>query len=730
MIYLLLGIAWTVVILIVPLLALRQARQASERVERLSLRILELEARLRAQASPAPASEAPSAPREVQVSAPPPPGLKSRPTEAAATAPGLEARPARETDDSLERRIGARWLLYLGVGAVVIGAAYFVKLAFDNQWINATTRVLIGAAGGAVLIAAGLRFVRAGYQFYGQVLAGGGLAVLYLSAYAAFTFYGLVERLAAFGLLAAITALAAAVADVQRSQALALAAVSGGFLTPFLIGGGTASPTPLFTYNAVLVAGTLYLARRREWPALHIVSLVLTFLSLTAWASRYYTRDRYLEVELFLTLFCAMFLYILRENWRSKHPHASIATFVLLAAPIAYHVASLTILGPHRPAFLVYVIASTVAGVIAGVRLNSAPLRLVVWLGVLLPMIGWVDDVAARWNVAAVSGLLAIYGSHLLAQREAQARRSTHSGAETAIAHLNGLGFFAAVYTLLADEWVAWMAAIAVTLAMGNGAIAWMMRRAGWPLWLHYLSVALTLAAAATALQFDGAWLTLAWGVEGTAVVWIALRERREWLRRAGLLLLAVAAARLFDTLVSPVSATHIALFNSRTALAAALIAALYFLARLHRLTPHLGPGGRQWRARFLVLANAATLVALTAEIDAYFFARDAEAFRGGPTVASARTLSVVREMSRSIAWTAYAVALIAIGIRRRYAPLRYLAIAVVGVTLLKVFLVDLAELDRIYRVLTFIIVGVLLLLASYLYQRHTTAGAPEVPTL
>ena len=728
MFFVLLALVWLAVTLVIPVLALRYALQASRRVERLTQMVSDLEGRLTAVAAAAepPPIPARQPPLDAPAPAPPPRTVPTATPGAAAAAAPRDTR----TDDTLERRIGAHWLLYVGIGAFVTGVAYFVKLAFDNQWINATTRVLAGAAGGAVLIAAGFRFVRRGFAFYGQVLAGGGLAILYLSAYASFAYYDLVPRIPAFGLLAAITALAAAVADLQRSQPLAMAAVIGGFLTPFLIGGGSGSPTPLFTYDAVLVAGTMYLARRREWPALHIASLALTYVSLTGWAARHYTPARYLEVELFLTLFCAMFLYILRENWRSRQPLARVASLVLLAAPVAYHVASLSILGPHPAALLVYVIAATVAGAIAGVHLDDARVRLIVWLGVTLPTIGWADDAASRWNVAAVSALLAMYGTHLLAQREALARRFARPGAEAAIAHLNGLGLFGGAFVLLADERVTWMAPIAGALGAWNAALAFAMRRARWAIWLHYLAVGLTLGAVALALQLDGGWLTLAWAVEGTVVVWIAARQRRTWLRRAGLLLLFVAVVRLFATLTSPVPAAHPTLFNNRTGLAVALIAAVYFAARLHgRAAQPDAAGLRPWRTALLIVANVMTLAALTAEIDAYFLTRDAEAFRGGTPLATARTLSVAREMSRSIAWTAYAVVLIAIGIRRRFAPLRYLAIAIVGVTLLKVFVIDLAELDRIYRVLTFMIVGVLLLIASYLYQRHLTGTTtPDAP--
>ena len=81
-------------------------------------------------------------------------------------------------------------------------------------------------------------------------------------------------------------------------------------------------------------------------------------------------------------------------------------------------------------------------------------------------------------------------------------------------------------------------------------------------------------------------------------------------------------------------------------------------------------------------------------------------------------TADLARQVTLSIVWAAYGVLLVGIGIARRYAPIRYLAIALLAGTIGKVFLVDLAQLDRVYRVLSVIGLGVLLIVASYLYQR------------
>ena len=81
----------------------------------------------------------------------------------------------------LEEAIGGRLLLYVGTLVLILGAAFFLKYAFDREWITESMRVVFGALAGVALVAGGLRLGRIGYAAYGQVLTGGGLAVLYLS---------------------------------------------------------------------------------------------------------------------------------------------------------------------------------------------------------------------------------------------------------------------------------------------------------------------------------------------------------------------------------------------------------------------------------------------------------------------------------------------------------------------------------------------------------------------
>jgi hypothetical protein len=274
--------------------------------------------------------------------------------------------------DELETRIGSRWLLYVGVVAIIVGVGYFEKLAIDNGWISEAARVIQGGVAGLLLIAAGLRFVRKGYSLYGQILCGAGIAILYVSTYAAFNFYLLLSQPLAFAAMSAITMLAAWLANRQRSQQLALVAVGGGFATPFLLPATIDAQAALFGYDAILIAGTMFLSRRRDWPMLNVVSYAATVLTIFAWAADFYTPAKYLTTEMFLTLYCAMFLYILGGPVRSERPAAKAERAVLATAPVGYYVLSLVILAGHSTALLIYLVLLSLVGVLVSTRFGSS----------------------------------------------------------------------------------------------------------------------------------------------------------------------------------------------------------------------------------------------------------------------------------------------------------------------------------------------------------------------
>jgi uncharacterized membrane protein len=126
--------------------------------------------------------------------------------------------------------------------------------------------------------------------------------------------------------------------------------------------------------------------------------------------------------------------------------------------------------------------------------------------------------------------------------------------------------------------------------------------------------------------------------------------------------------------------------------------------------------------AALRLLANVIGLTLFTSEITAYWHLHDRRL-----SASAAPNGFFAREMMLSITWAIYATVLIVVGLWKRYAPIRYFAMAVFAVTIVKVFAVDLAELDRLYRVASIIGLGVLLLVTAFLYQR--LRGSDDVET-
>ena len=391
------GVAF-IVTLIVPILGWVRAAQAMNEVRQLRTRMAALEQELRklAKARVVPVADAgsdvhsepvtaPPGAGEVHVAAAPPVETPAQELIAAPAVPepvpawssALRARaatPPEHTGDgrgvpcpNWRRRRSGDWRAAASVHGRPDGhpgAGFLPQVRRSTGTaITEWMRVAIGIVSGIGFVALGLRLARAGYRGYGQILSGVGLAALYLSVYAAFSFYDLIGRTEAFALLFSVTVAAAWLSDRQESQGMAVMAVGGGFLTPFLVGGDADAQITLFSYVALLIVGTLWLARRRGWPLLLVMAYGFTLMTVGAWAADYYTPSKYLRTTLLLTMFCGLFILARWEVAASTTPSARFANRILASAPLLYHIASVGLLFNHGVALLVYLIAVSLVGV-------------------------------------------------------------------------------------------------------------------------------------------------------------------------------------------------------------------------------------------------------------------------------------------------------------------------------------------------------------------------------
>ncbi|MFO7695234.1 MAG: DUF2339 domain-containing protein [Vicinamibacterales bacterium] len=703
---------------VVPIATFLRTRKVAGDITRIDARLDALEnellrARVAArQAGPAAGAGPSASPASPAVPSPPAEPVVSAPTAAMTPAPAAPIAPGTGRAESLESRIGGRWLLYIGTAALVLGIGFFVKYAFDNDWINETGRVLIGAAVGLAMVLGGHRIARRGYALYGQIVAGGGFAALYISVFAALAFYGLVGRPAAFGLMVLVTAGAALAADVHRSPGLAVFAAAGGFLTPFLVGGGENAQVTLLSYDAILAAGAMVMASRRNWPVLNAVSYACVLFTFLGWADRFYTPAQWIPTQVFLTIFGALFTGAGIRAQRAGTGLTGLVGPLLLTAPLVFHAASVANLQPHWMALLLYLTFASVAGVAASMTLDGAWLRLVAFALIAPVLWQWIDSHAGPgWRLAPAAVALAVYAMNLVAIGERLARRTGRwLKADLLLFHAGALGLFGGLYAIFDPVATASMPALALALAAWHGLLTWFWRGTSEEAGLNSLAAAFAMLGFAIGLQFDMWWSVVGWAVEAAAIVWVGLKSRRDWMRLGGALLLAWAVLLLIRLGFFEAPAGFSPVLNARVGATLAVVAVCYVLALLYkRRAGHVPDRAALEIAALYIVGNVLTIVLFTTEISFYWQMQEA-------TDATAR---LARSASVSVAWAVYGTALIVVGIVRKYAPVRYLAIALLAMTIVKAFVSDLSMLGGIYRIIGFVCLGVFLLLGAWLYQRY-----------
>ena len=521
-----------------------------------------------------------------------------------------ETGPVHETlPPDFENVVAGKWLNYIGIVAILFAATFFLKYAFDNNWVGPGARVGIGVVCGVALIVWSEWLLRRGYTYFSEGIVALGGTVLYLSLWAGSHYYDLFSSGVSFAGMIAVTAGLVAISLRRDSQRLALLALIGGFLTPALLSTGANHEIVLFSYTALLSVAMLVLERTRRWSWLPPLAFFAAQLYFFGWYSDFYSSD-----ALILTLAFALLFFLI---------------FNALPILSAYRD------GRIAPAETFLAVANTACFLVA------------------LEQMLWPDN---RWTLTL--WLVVLATAHLLAAH-------IHSPEEKSTGPLASLS------------------------------------------WL-YTALALLCISLAIPARLEDQWLTIAWAVEAVVLVWIGARLASAWLRAAGLIFLAITALRL---LILPVPGGAF-LWNQRF-LTYAVGVASFALSCIfvRKISSSLAPEERPAFFFVAVAINVYALIALSWEFWDFVGRMQPYTNQGWSA----------QELSLSLLWTLYATALILFGMVRRSPLLRWQALALFAIVAAKVFLFDLSSLSRFYRIISFFVLGVLLLAVSFLYQRRAS---------
>lgn len=206
--------------------------------------------------------------------------------------------------------LGGNMIVNAGIAILFIGLAFLARYLTEHVTVPVELRLAGIALVAIVLTAVGWR-LRTRRTAYAQVLQGGGIAVLYLTLFVSFRWYGVLGMASAFVLMAVVAALAAALAVLQEAPALAVVGALGGFATPLLLSTGAGNHVALFSYYLLLDLGIAAIAWFRTWRALNLIGFAFTFGVGGLWGLTKYQPDNYASAQAFLIIFFLVFVAVL-----------------------------------------------------------------------------------------------------------------------------------------------------------------------------------------------------------------------------------------------------------------------------------------------------------------------------------------------------------------------------------------------------------------------------------
>jgi len=212
------------------------------------------------------------------------------------------------------------WLNKIGIGLLFLAMVFLFRYAVEQGWLTPWIRIIIGLGVGAGLLGLNWR-LRKNHHHFSQVLAGGGIAIEYLTGFAALQLYQLVPFWLAMLFMTLVTLLAFALALQQDEAIYSVIGVTGGLLTPFLLDASHLAETAVLAYTLLilLLAGLIYW--RRGWQLLLWTALLGSWSILFAVGLDIRRSQRWnMQAGILITLAVAWLLPIYREVIQRARP--------------------------------------------------------------------------------------------------------------------------------------------------------------------------------------------------------------------------------------------------------------------------------------------------------------------------------------------------------------------------------------------------------------------------
>ena len=189
-------------------------------------------------------------------------------------------RPKQPSD--LEKIIGESWINKIGILIVIIGVAIGAKYSIENELISPLTRIILGYLVGIGLLGFGIK-LKPKFEGYSAVLVSGSISIFYFITYFAYSFYNLIPQILAFAMMLIFTVFTVFAAIKYNRVVIAHIGLIGAYAVPFLLSSGSGRVDILFSYMLIINLGILFISIKRDWKTLHYSAFFFTWLIYGSW---------------------------------------------------------------------------------------------------------------------------------------------------------------------------------------------------------------------------------------------------------------------------------------------------------------------------------------------------------------------------------------------------------------------------------------------------------------
>ncbi len=236
-----------------------------------------------------------------------------------------------------EETIGARWFSIIGIVVLVLGIAIGVKYAIDQNLINETTRLVLGYLAGGIILSLALLYKKK-YDVFSAILLSGAMSVMYFTTYVGYSHYHFYSAPIAFFIMAIFTGFTVFAAHIYNYEVIAIIGLVGGYALPPLLSTGSGEIQYMFGFMLILNLGVLALSFKKYWKFVNHIAYALTWLIFAVWMASSYKPEVYFGRTLFFaTAFYLIFYmsFIAYKIFRNK-PFSAWDIILVLSNSLIY----------------------------------------------------------------------------------------------------------------------------------------------------------------------------------------------------------------------------------------------------------------------------------------------------------------------------------------------------------------------------------------------------------